>query len=47
VFSGGRSEELVHRGQSEHPSPEPVRRTAAPLKTISVSDTSAARAIFS
>jgi hypothetical protein len=47
VLSGGWKEEVVQRGQSEHPRPEPVRRTAAPLKTIRVSVTSAARATFS
>jgi hypothetical protein len=47
VLSGGCSEVLVQRGQFEQPSPEPVRRTAAPLKTIRSRLRRAASASFS
>ncbi len=33
--AGATSEVSVHRGQVSHPRPEPVRRTAAPVTTIS------------
>ena len=41
VESSGVSRVPWQRGQSGQPSPEPVRRTAAPVKTISVHTTSA------
>ncbi len=44
TFSSGVSDEPSQRGQSGQPSPEPVSRTAAPVKTISVQTVSAAYA---
>ena len=41
VESSGVSRVPWQRGQSGQPSPEPVRRTAAPVKTITVHTTSA------
>jgi hypothetical protein len=35
---------LKHVGQSGHPSPEPDRRTAAPLRTMTIIDKKDARA---
>ena len=45
IFSSGVSDVPSQRGQSGQPSPEPVSRTAAPVKTISVQTASAAYAI--
>ena len=42
VESSGVSRVPWQRGQSGQPRPEPVRRTAAPVKTISVQTVSAA-----
>ena len=35
------SRSSLHRGQSSHPSPDPVSRTAAPVTTMTISATSA------
>jgi hypothetical protein len=42
-WSGGVRWVFVHVGQSEHPSPEPVTRTAAPVSTIAATATREAR----
>jgi hypothetical protein len=46
VWSSGVSRVPSQRGHSGHPSPEPVSRTAAPVKTINVHTPSAAKAIW-